>query len=188
MFSASDLKKGLKVEVDGSPWVISEFDFCKPGKGTALYRCKLKNLINGNTMDRTYRPTDKIDKPNLEEREMYYSYPEGEFFVFSDSESYEEIRINKSALGEKAPFLIENTLVSAVFFNGSPIDITLPTFVEKKIVECEPGVKGDTATSAMKSATLDNGVTISVPLFIKMGDVVRIDTRTCQYAERVNKA
>ena len=98
MYSASDLRKGLKIEIDGEPWVITDFDFCKPGKGTALYRCKLKNMITGNTMDRTYRPGDKFGKPDLMEKEMYYSYPEGDFFVFSDAETYEELRVSKEVL------------------------------------------------------------------------------------------
>ncbi len=188
MFSASDLRKGLKVEVDGQPWVISEFEFCKPGKGTALYRCKLKNLITGSTMDRTYRPTDKLDKPDLEEREIMYSYQEGNFYVFSDNETFEEVRIPSSVLGEKVNFLIENSECKILFYKGQPIDITLPVFIEKKIVETEPGARGDTATNVLKPAKLDNGYEIQVPLFINQGDIVKIDTRTGQYSERVSKA
>ncbi|OGV48283.1 MAG: elongation factor P [Lentisphaerae bacterium GWF2_52_8] len=188
MFSASDLKKGLKVEVDGAPYAITEFEFCKPGKGTALYRCKLKNMITGSTLDRTYRPTDRIDKPDLEERELFYSYHDGDFFVFSDSETYEEIRISKKLLGNKVYFLLENAQVSVLFFKGQPIDITLPTFIDKIITETEPGARGDTATNVMKSARIDNGYELQVPLFINQGDTIRIDTRTGQYAERVSKA
>ncbi len=188
MYSASDLRKGLKVEVDGQPWTISEFEFCKPGKGTALYRCKLKNLITGSTMDRTYRPTDRIDKPDLEEKELLYSYKDGDFFVFSDNETFEEIRIDKKKLGDNAYFLIENAECKALFFKGEPIDVSLPVFIQKKIVETEPGFKGDTSTSVMKPAKLDNGYEIQVPLFINQGDTIKIDTRTGQYVERVYKA
>lgn len=188
MFSASDLRKGLKIQIDGDPWVITEFEFCKPGKGTALYRCKMKNMITGNTMDKTYRPVEKIEKPNLEERVMYYSYPEGDFFVFSDAETYEEMRVNKSKLGDKAYFLIENSECNILLFNGQPIDITLPNFIEKEIVHTEPGARGDTATNVMKPAKIDNGYEIHVPLFINEGDIVRIDTRTGEYYERVNKS
>lgn len=187
MYSASDLRKGLKVEVDGTPWTITEFEFCKPGKGTALYRCKLKNMVTGSTMDRTYRPTDRIDKPNLEETEMYYSYAEGDFFVFSDSETYEEHRISREFLGDNVYFLIENALCKILMFNGKPIEITLPVFVDKIVTETEPGVRGDTATNVSKPAKLDNGYQINVPIFVNQGDLVRIDTRTGQYAERVKK-
>lgn len=188
MYSAADLKKGLKIEIDGDPYVITDFDFCKPGKGTALYRCKLKNMINGSTMDRTFRPVDKVGKPDLEEREMYYSYVSGDDYMFSDAESYEEISINADVLGEKIYFLIPDALCSGLFFNGKLIDITLPTFIEKEITETEPGVRGDTASSnVLKPAKIDNGYEIMVPLFINIGDIVKIDTRTGAYAERVSK-
>lgn len=188
MFSASDLRKGLKIEIDGEPWVITDFEFCKPGKGTALYRCKMKNMITGNTMDKTYRPVEKIDKPNLEEKTMFYSYDDGEFFVFSDAETYEEMRVNKSNLGDKGYFLIEEAQCDVLLFNGRPIDITLPNFIEKEIIKTEPGARGDTATNVLKPAKLDNGYEIQVPIFINEGDVVKIDTRTGDYVERVNKA
>lgn len=188
MYSASDLKKGLKIEIDGEPWVITEFEFCKPGKGTALYRCKMKNMVTGAGMDKTYRPNDKFEKPNLEEREMYYSYEDGDFFVFSDSETFEETRISKDFLGIKAYFMIENSLCQVLLFNGRAMDVTLPTFIEKAIVETEPGARGDTATNVTKPAKIDNGYEIQVPLFINLGDIVRIDTRTGAYAERVSKA
>lgn len=188
MFNASDLRKGLKIQIDGQPYVITEFEFCKPGKGTALYRCRVKNLINGSTMERTYRPVDKIDKPDLEERELMYSYQDGDQFVFSDNETYEELRIPREKLGDSAYFLIENAECKALFFNGQPIDITLPVFIEKKIAYTEPGARGDTATNVMKPAKLDNGYELNVPLFINEGDTIKIDTRTGQYVERVNKA
>ena len=188
MFNASDLKKGLKIEIDGAPWVITEFEFCKPGKGTALYRCKMKNMITGIGMEKTYRPTDKIDRPDLEEREMYYSYAEGEMYVFSDAETYEEMRVGKEILGNQTNFLIEDSLCKFLLYNGQPIEITLPTFIEKEIVSTEPGARGDTATNVLKPARIDNGYEIQVPLFINEGDIVRIDTRTGEYAERVSKA
>ncbi len=189
MYSASDLKKGLKIEIDGQPWVITDFDFCKPGKGTALYRCRLKNLVTGVGMDRTFRPVDKVGKPDLEEREMHYIYQEGDNFVFSDSETYEEITIPGEKLGNKSKFLVEDALCSAVFFNGTPIDITLPTWYIAVIAETEPGARGDTASSnVMKPAKIENGYELMVPLFINTGDTIKIDTRTGEYAERVNKA
>ncbi len=189
MYSASDLKKGLKIEIDGHPWVITEFDFCKPGKGTALYRCRLKNLMTGAGMDRTFRPVDKVDVPNLEEREMHFIYKEGDEYVFSDSETYEEIRISGDNLGNKTYFLLADTLCQALFFNGQPIDITLPTWFTMEVTETEPGVRGDTASSnVMKPAKIANGYELMVPLFINQGDTIKIDTRTGEYAERVNKA
>ncbi len=188
MFSASDLKKGLKIEIDGAPWVITEFEFCKPGKGTALYRCRMKNMITGIGMEKTYRPTDKIDEPNIEERELDYSYFDGHNYVFSDATTFEEVVVAPDKLGDRAYFLLENSTCNFVIFNGEPIEITLPTFIEKEIVETEPGARGNTATNVMKPAKLDNGFEIQVPLFINQGDIVKIDTRTGAYAERVSKA
>ncbi len=188
MFSTSDLRKGLKIEIDGQPWVITDFEFCKPGKGTALYRCKMKNMITGGGSEKTYRPSDKIEKPDLEEKEMYYSYADGEFFVFSDAETYEEVHVHKEKLGDLAYFLLEDSLCKLLFFNGEPIDFELPNFIEKEIIETEPGVRGDTATNVTKPAQLDNGYEVQVPIFINQGDVIKIDTRTGSYVERVNKA
>jgi elongation factor P len=188
MFSASDLRKGLKIEIDGDPWIITDFEFCKPGKGTALYRCKMKNMITSNTMDKTYRSVDKIGKPDLVEKEMYFSYKDGQFYVFSDAETYEETRISAEFLGDKIYFLLENSSCNVLLFNDKPIDIVLPVFIEKAIIETEPGARGDTATNVTKPARLDNGYEIQVPIFINEGDVIKIDTRTGEYAERVNKA
>ena len=188
MYSASDLKKGLKIEIDGAPWQITEFEFCKPGKGTALYRCRLKNLMTGAGMDRTFRPVDKVDEPNLEEREMHYIYNEGDEYVFSDSETYDEIRITAEQLGKKVWFLEPDALCTALFFNGAPIDINLPTWLIREVTETEPGARGDTASSnVMKPAKVDNGYELMVPLFINVGDTIKIDTRTGEYAERVSK-
>ncbi|MEG2077047.1 MAG: elongation factor P, partial [Victivallaceae bacterium] len=156
MFNAADLKKGLKIEIDGEPWVITEFDFCKPGKGTALYRCRMRNMITGSGMEKTYRPTDRIEKPDLEEREMVYSYAEGDNFVFSDSDTFEEMHVSKDVLGRNAYFLIDNSVCQFLLFNGQPIDIVLPTFIEKIITETEPGARGDTATNVLKPAKIDN--------------------------------
>ncbi len=188
MWSASDLRKGLKIEIDNEPWVITSFDFCKPGKGTALYRCKMKNMIRGNSMDRTYRSVDKIGKPNLESKEVYYSYLEGDIYVFSDAETYEEFRVAAEQIGDKVPFLIENSLCTILFFNGKAIDITLPIFIEKEITDTEPGARGDTATNVVKPAKINNGYELNVPIFINGGDVIKIDTRTGEYVERIKKA
>jgi len=189
MATASDLRKGLKLEIDGEPWVITDFDFCKPGKGQSLYRCKLKNMLSGNSMVKTYRSSEKgIQKASLEERDMYYSYLEGSFYVFSDAETYEEHRVSKDLLGDSSNFLIEDALCTVLVFKERIIEVTLPTFIEKKIVETEPGARGDTATNVSKPAKLDNGFEIAVPIFLNIGDIVKIDTRTGQYVERVKKA
>ncbi len=188
MYSASDLRKGLKIEIDGAPWVITEFEFCKPGKGTALYRCRMKNMITGIGMEKTYRPTDKIDKPDLEEMDTFYSYCDGHNYVFSNAETYEELHVSAEFLGRNVYFLMENDPCHFLLYKGEPIEITLPTFIEKTITETEPGARGDTATNVLKPAKVDNGYEIQVPLFINIGDVVKIDTRTGEYAERVSKA
>ncbi len=187
MYTASDLRKGLKIEIDGAPCVITDFQFMKPGKGQALYRCKIKNLITGATVDKTYRAVDKIDKPNLEQRDLIYSYQDGAHFVFMDNDTYEQVLIDEEVLGDQRYFLVEDMEVEILFHNNNPIEVTLPVFIEKDIAETEPGVRGDTATNVMKPAKLDNGYEIQVPLFINQGDRVRIDTRTGKYADRVSK-
>jgi elongation factor P len=184
MYSASDLKKGLKIEIDGQPYIITEFNFVKPGKGQALYNCKMKNLINGSTLNKTYRAADRIDRPQLEEKALQYSYQDGDHYVFLDKE-FEQVLIDTEALGDSKYFLVEDITVDVLFHNNRPIEITLPTFVEKAIVETEPGARGDTATNVQKPAKIAGGYEIQVPLFVNQGDIVRIDTRTGTYADRV---
>ena len=184
MYSASDLRKGLKVEIDGVPYVITDFNFVKPGKGQALYGCKLKSLIGTGSLTKTYRSVDKIDQPRLEEKSLQYSYQDGNSFVFMD-ENYEQILFPAEVLGEARHFLVEDITVTVLFHNDRPIEVTLPFFVEKTIVHTEPGAKGNTATNVMKLATIDGGYEIHVPLFVNTGDVVKIDTRTGKYADRV---
>lgn len=188
MYSASDLKKGLKIEIDGEPYEVVDFQFSKPGKGQALYRCKIKNFLTGATIDKTYRSGDKIDKPDLTQRDMVYSYPQGNLFVFMDEETFEQVEIGEDVIGDKKFFLEEDMPVKILFHNNRPIDIELPLSVEKTIAKTEPGVRGDTATNTLKPAELDNGLEIQVPLFINEGDIVEIDTRTGEYKTRVNKA
>lgn len=187
MYSASDLRKGLKIEVEGAPYIITDFQFVKPGKGQALYRCKMKNLITGATLDRTWRAIEKIEKPNLEQRDLIYSHPEGDLYVFMDATTYEQLPITAEVLGDQRYFLIEDMEVEVLFFNDLPIEINLPFFIEKDIASTEPGLRGDTATNVLKPAKLDNGYELQVPLFINEGDRVRIDTRTGKYADRVSK-
>lgn len=186
MYGASDLRKGLKIEIDGTPYVVTEFNFQKPGKGQAVYTCKVKNMITGTTMTKSYRSNDKIGQPRLEEKNLQYSYPDGENFVFMD-ENYEQISIAGDVLGDARFFLVENIPVDVLFHNGRPIEVTLPNFVEKEIIHTNPGARGNTATNVLKSATIEDGYEIQIPLFVNQGDVVKIDTRTGKYVDRARK-
>ena len=185
-YTASDLRKGLRVEVDNIPYVISEFNFVKPGKGAAIYTCRLKSLLDGNTYVRNFRSNDILKKPDLDEKNMRYSYAEGEDYIFMD-EHFEQITIPGSVLGDSRFFLFEDCEVRVLFHNGRAVDITLPTFIEKVILETEPGARGNTATNVLKPATINGGYIIHVPLFINQGDTIKIDTRTGEYADRVLK-
>jgi len=186
MYSASDLKKGLKIEIDGAPYTITDFQFTKPGKGQALYSCKMKNMVNGSTLSKTYRSVDKIDRPRLESKKLQYSYEDGDQYVFMD-EDYEQVSIGADVLGDSRYFLSEDVEVEILYHNGKPIEVTLPTFVEKTIVHTEPGARGNTATNVLKPATIQGGYEIQVPLFVNQGDVAKIDTRTGEYVDRVHK-
>ena len=184
MYTTSDLRKGLKIEIDGYPYVITDFQFSKPGKGQAIYNCKMKNMINGSTLSKSYRSNDKINKPDLIEKKMTYSYQDAENFIFMD-ENYEQVMLNEEKLGDQRHFLIEDIEVDVLFFNDEPMDVTLPNFVIKEIAETEPGARGDTATNVLKPAKIEGGYEIQVPLFINEGDTIKLDTRTGEYVERV---
>ena len=186
MFDVSELRKGLRVEIDGVPYLITDFNFVKPGKGQAVYTCKFKNLISGSTVTKNYRSGDKLDEPHLEEKKLQFSYADGDNYIFIDKD-YEQNSIHKDVLGTNRYFLVEDLEVSVLYHNGKPIDISLPTFVERKISHTEPGFKGNTATNTFKPATLEGGFEIQVPLFVNEGDVIVVDTRTFEYAERVAK-
>lgn len=185
MYLASDLRKGLKITIDGDPYIITDFQFSKPGKGQALYRCKLKNMISGNTMDRTYRSGDKFEKADLQEFPMQYLYNDSEGYHFMNSKTFEQVSLTNDQVGDAKNFLKDNMEVAILFYQDMPISITLPNFVELRVTRSDPGVKGDTATGATKPATLETGHTIQVPLFIEEGELLKIDTRTGEYVERV---
>ncbi len=187
MYESSDLRKGLKILIDGEPYIITDFQFSKPGKGQALYRCKLKNMISGYTMDRTYRSGDKFEPAGLEEFHMQYLYNDGEGYHFMDTKTYDQVMLTTDQVGEAKNFLKDNMEVDILFFESMPIDITLPIFVELEVTRADPGVKGDTATGATKPVTLETGHQINVPLFIEEGEMLKIDTRTGEYVERVKK-
>jgi elongation factor P len=184
MYSTADFKKGLKVEIDGAPYVIVDFLHVKPGKGGAFVRTKLKNLVTGRVLDQTFRSGEKVKRPDLVEREMQYLYRDADDFVMMDNETYEQVTITAEQMGEAALFLTENLTVKVLFFNRQPVAVELPLAVELTVTETEPGVKGDTASGGSKPATLETGAIVQVPLFINEGDRVRVDTRTGAYLER----
>jgi elongation factor P len=185
MYSTSDFRKGLKIEMGGEPFVIVDFQHVKPGKGGAFVRTRLKSLVSGNVIDQTFRSGDRVDKPDLEEREMQFLYETGGEFHFMDTQTFEQLFLTADQLGESKNFLKENIVIKTLFHNKRPIGVEVPMFVELKIVKAEPGIRGDTATGATKPAILESGAIIQVPLFVEEGDVVRIDTRTREYITRV---
>ncbi|UCF93717.1 MAG: elongation factor P [Desulfobacterales bacterium] len=185
MYESSDLRKGLKIQIDGEPYVIVQFEFVKPGKGQSLYKCKLKNMVTGVQFDRTFRSSEKFNEANLEEQEMEYLYAEGDKFCFMNTSTYDQEFLTKDQVGDSINFLKENTVCNVLFFEGKPIGLSLPNFIDLRIDKADPWVKGDTAAGDTKPATLETGYVIQVPPFVEEGEQVRIDTRTGQYVERV---
>ncbi|MGD2271544.1 MAG: elongation factor P [Desulfobacterales bacterium] len=187
MYESGDLRKGLKMEIDGEPYIIVQFEFVKPGKGQALYKCRLKNMVTGVQIDRTFRSGEKFKEANLEEREMEYLYSDGGQYCFMNTSTYEQDFLSEEQIGEAMNFLKENTVCSILLFQGKPIGLSLPNFVNLKITKADPWVKGDTASGDTKPATLETGYDIQVPPFIEEGEIVRIDTRTGDYVERIKE-
>jgi elongation factor P len=184
MYSTADFKKGLKIEIDGTPFVIVEFLHVKPGKGGAFVRTKIKNLMTGKVLDQTFRSGEKLKRPDLAEREMQFLYREGDNFFLMDNETYEQLALTGEQLGDAVLYLIENLNLKVLFFNQQPVAAELPNFVELTVAQAEPGFKGDTASGGTKPATLESGAVIQVPLFINEGDRLKVDTRTGTYIER----
>ncbi|MFN0061972.1 MAG: elongation factor P [Myxococcaceae bacterium] len=182
----SEFRKGLKIEVDGDPYEIIEFQHVKPGKGSAFVRTSIKNLITGRVLQPTFKSGDKVGKPDIDEREMQYLYRQGDDFYFMDTRNYEQTFIPESGLGEAKNFLKENINASILFYNSKAIGVSLPNSVDLKVAKCDPGIRGDTVSGALKSAVLETGYTVSVPLFINEGDVLKIDTRDGKYLTRVS--
>jgi elongation factor P len=185
MYSPSDFRRGLKIEFKGEPYVIVEFLHVKPGKGGAFIRTKIKNMITGRVLDETFRPQDKVGRPDLEEKNMQYLYKDRDGFHFMDNDTYEQVMLSEDQVSEYTDFLQENLNIGILYFNGEPIGLELPLTVELAVTETEPGVKGDTASGGSKPATLETGLVVNVPFFINEGDVLKIDTRTGAYMERV---
>jgi len=187
MFTPSDFRKGLKIEFKGEPYSIVEFLHVKPGKGGAFIRTKIKNLITGRVLDETFRSNDKLQKPDLEQKNMQYLYKDQDGYCFMDNESYEQTTLSSDLIEEYKNFLLENISLDVLFFNGKPIGLELPTTVNLTVARTEPGVKGDTAAGGSKPATLETGLVVQVPFFISEGDKLKIDTRSGEYLERVAK-
>ncbi|MBU1169879.1 MAG: elongation factor P [Proteobacteria bacterium] len=187
MFEAGEFRKGIKVEIDGAPHMIVQFEFVKPGKGQALYKCKLKNMISGSQFERTFRSGDKLKKASLEEKEMEYLYFDGTNYCFMNTSNYEQEFLTKEQLGDNVDLLKENTACAVLCFDGRPIDVTLPNFVNLRVIKSDPWAKGDTATGSTKPAVVETGFEVQVPPFIEEGEMIKIDTRTRSYSERVKE-
>lgn len=183
----SDIRKGLKMMVDGSPYTVVDFQFVKPGKGQAFTRVKIRNMLNGSVLERTYKSGEKLDPADVEERQFQFIYKDGEDFVFMDAGTGEQITMPGDKIGDDAQWLSDGMNVAVTLFNGNPVGVNLPAHVVLQIVSSEPGVKGDTASGATKPATLSTGAVVNVPLFVKEGEWIKVDTREGTYQERVNK-
>ena len=185
MISAGDFKNGVTVEIDGNIYQISEFQHVKPGKGAAFVRTKLKNIISGGVVEKTFRPTEKFPKAHIDRKDMQYLYRDGDLFNFMDVETYDQIALNEDVVGDSLKFVKENEVVKICSHNGNVFSVEPPLFVELAITETEPGFKGDTAQGATKPATVETGAIVMVPLFVEQGDVLKIDTRSGEYLSRV---
>ena len=185
MISAGEFRNGLTVEIDGNVYQILEFQHVKPGKGAAFVRKKLKNVISGGVVEKTFRPTEKFPKAHIERKSMQYLYSDGDLYHFMDGETYDQIALNEETIGDALKFVKENEEVKVCSYQGEVFAVEPPLFAELVVTETEPGVKGDTATGATKPATVETGATVMVPLFVNEGDVLKIDTRTGEYLSRV---
>ena len=185
MVSAGDFRNGVTLEIEGNIYQIIEFQHVKPGKGAAFVRTKLKNIINGGVVEKTFRPTEKFPQARIDRVEMQYLYADGDLYNFMNMETYDQIALSSETVGDSLKFVKENEMVKICSHNGNVFAIEPPLFVELEVTETEPGVKGDTATGATKPATVETGATVYVPLFVNQNDVIKIDTRTGEYLSRV---
>lgn len=185
MVTAGDFRKGVTIDMDGSVWQIVDFQHVKPGKGAAFVRTKIKNVMTGSTLEKTFNPTDKFPTAHIERKEMEYLYNDGELYYFMDNETFEQIPFEHAIVEEAINFIVENMKVNVAFYQGKAFSVDAPNFVELTIAETDPGFKGDTATGATKPAILETGYKINVPLFVDQGDKIRVDTRSGDYMERV---
>ena len=185
MISAGDFRNGVTLEIEGNVYQILEFQHVKPGKGAAFVRTKLKNIINGGVVEKTFRPTEKFPQARIDRVEMQYLYSDGDLFHFMNTENYDQIALNKEDIGDSLKFVKENEMVKVCSYSGNVFGVEPPLFVELEITDTEPGFKGDTATGATKPATVETGAVVYVPLFVDQGDKIKIDTRTGEYLSRV---
>ena len=185
MISAGDLRKGTTFEHEGNVYTVIDFLHVKPGKGAAFVRAKLRNVISGGVTDTTFNPTAKFQEAVIERKEMQYLYSDGELYYFMDQETYAQIPLNYEKVEDAIKFLKENMFAVIKFYKGEAFSVEAPNFVELQITHCEPGVKGNTATNALKPATVETGAVVNVPMFVNEGDIIRVDTRTGEYMERV---
>ena len=184
MYSTTDFRKGLKIEIDGTPFEIIEFQHFKPGKGGAMVRTKLRNILNGRVLDNTFRSGENVERPNLESRDMQFLYHEGEQLVFMDMTTYDQMHMDAEATDGKANYLKDGQECRVLLYNEKPLDIEIPASLVLEVTETEPGAKGDTVSNVTKPATLETGVVIQVPIFVNIGDRVKVDTRTNGYLGR----
>ena len=185
MITAGDFRKGVTIEWEGGVWTIVDFQHVKPGKGAAFVRTKLKNVMTGAVVERSFNPTDKQPRATIETKEMQYVYNDGEFYYFMDQDTFEQIPLTFDQVEDAIRFMKEETMATVRFFKGAPFSVEAPNFVELEVTATEPGFKGDTATGATKPATVETGAQVNVPLFVEQGDVIKIDTRTGEYLSRV---
>lgn len=188
VIDTSEFRKGMKIEIDGEPFEILEFQHVKPGKGSAFVRTSIRSLISGRVLQPTLKSGEKVGKPDIEEKEMQYLYLQGEDYYFMDNKTFEQTFVSEKVLGESKNFLKENINASILFYNGKALGVELPNSVDLKVTKCDPGVRGDTVSGAQKPATLETGYVVNVPLFINEGDVLKIDTRDGKYLTRVSVA
>lgn len=185
MISAGDFRNGLTIEIEGNVYQIMEFQHVKPGKGAAFVRTKIKNIISGGVVERTFRPTEKFPAARIDRVDMQYLYADGDLFHFMNAETYDQIALNSETIGDALKFVKENEVCKVCSYNGNVFSVEPPLFVELEITDTEPGFKGDTATGASKPATVETGAQVMVPLFVNQGDKIKIDTRTGEYLSRV---
>ncbi|MBW6485621.1 MAG: elongation factor P [Syntrophobacterales bacterium] len=185
MYAASDLRKGLRIKIENDPYIVTEFNFVKPGKGQALYRCKLKNMVNGNQFERTFRSVDMFETADLQEKKMQYLYHEGDKYCFMDNESYEQVFLTEAQVGEASNFLLDNIEVEVLLFENKPLGITVPNFIDVVVTSAEPWARGDSVSGNTKPVTVQTGYQLQVPPFIEEGEKIRIDTRSGEYLTRV---
>lgn len=185
-YSTSDFRKGLKIQIDGEPYLMVEMNFVKPGKGNAMYKCRMKNLIRGTVLDRTYKGGDTLESADVETVDVQFLYRQGEDYVFMENTTFEQYEVSSDTAGDLWKYLKDGMACSMTLYNGNAIVVEAPNHVQLEVVECAPGTKGDTATNVTKPAKVETGAEIIVPGFIKEGNVIKVDTRTGEYVERVS--